>query len=666
MLWWTLLLGCPGAPVDSGEEPEPWAELPVRALEPLHPLLEAPLVDASAPTDLVLMSERPLALVRDGEAVRVFDDRYRHDGETWCVDTGNWPEFEVSERQQGDCVEGEVQLSRNTLAPGGVVHGVAVRDTEVLVWAGESLHSASADLLSGSPWDWLRPDEGVALAAPVPVSHSAMAVAPDGTLALAADRWVGLVDGDGTASVSWVLPELVQDLVFSEGSLWAATAGGVWEVALDLVDPVDAARLAPDGAGGVWLAAAGELVHLDASGTRAALDFPGVDGLIARDPVTGRLAVGTGDGLALVEDGRELARVALEGVRDVAVNAHHEVVVLTGDALHVFGDETALGEGDPLALMVGAFLEQPRSPESDLPCTGEDSIDSHLATAAANRAMLDDLPAPIALGVSPHLARRSLNCGRIHDLHARIAGERIAFGVLNHERPDDTCLQEPDCHANFLGGQYEDTAVVGLDPVWFSGLVSHEDGGADWVGTLAALGVVDTYLHYGLAILPDIDQGADPRAKQPYPDTVSGMTATLTGSTLAELFEPTGGPLRLLAGNSLAAFRLSRCPNLMLWECNAISTNEVEPLLRPEDFEVLRVLLFRGLGQRGVGEAWNFHLPDAGSWDYTAGCQVEERRWSGEGCQAALLQDWLFDVHASYVAAGLVSWTGPQDLPWPE
>jgi hypothetical protein len=287
--------------------------------------------------------------------------------------------------------------------------------------------------------------------------------------------------------------------------------------------------------------------------------------------------------------------------------------------------------------------------------------------AERNRWLLDDVPAGLALGITPHMGRRALECGLVHDLFRVGSGDRVEVGVLNHELPEDEgCVADPACHTAFLGAQFSDVVATGLEPRWMSGLMIHEDLGADWVTNLLAAGTTDTYVHYSLSVLPDIDHSDDPRAKQPFPLSVAAMTTPLVGSAQVDLFDPeSGGDLRLLPGNSMAAFRLSKCANLMLWECNVLPGNEVEPRLRQEDIEVLKVQLFRALGVRGgSGHAWSFHLPDVGSWDYTQECQVEDRLWSGEDCQGAVLQAWLLDVQARYVQAGLVSWDLPGSVPW--
>ncbi len=668
----TLAVACTGGLDDTGQALAPWDDQVPVALEALRPLLVAPLDGAVVATRLALLSERPHAFVLDADAgkVHVFDERYRHQADVWCLDPSPWPDFPPEEVHRGVCDEGQVELSRSGLEPPGVVHGLATQGGNALVWSAERLHRASADLLAGSPWDLLRLDEGMALEVPEPASSGVLVAGAGQETWFASDRWLGQVSGEGELLASWVLPDLVRDLAWSAGQVWVATDSGLWSPELDQINGSDLRRLAADGDGGVWgVDLETELaLHVAASGVTTAVEVPGATGPLAADLLTGRVALGVDTGLVLFEDGEEVGRFDGIEVRDLGINAHHEVVALTPDGLAVFGDELALGHGEPLALVVGAFIEQPRSPAQDLPCRGEhDSISGHLATAARNRGLLEDLPATVALGVTPQMARRALACGQVHDLYRAADGDRVELGVLNHELPEDPCIEDPDCHAAFLADQHADVESIGLDAEWFSGLLVHEDRGVDWVASLVSTGLTDTYLHFGLSVLPELDHGADPRAKQPYPPIVSGGATPLVGSTLEDLFESEGGgALRLLPGNAMSAFRLSRCPNLMLWECNTLAGTEAEPVLRLEDIEVLQVLLFRALGAReGPGSAWTFHLPDLGAWDYTSDCAVTDRRWSGEDCQGARLQDWLLDVDARYVDAGLVSWTRPAEVPWP-
>jgi hypothetical protein len=267
---------------------------------------------------------------------------------------------------------------------------------------------------------------------------------------------------------TWVLPDLVRDLVWSQDQIWAATDSGLWGPDLGVVNGADMRRLAADDAGGGWGVDLSDdlALHLQANGAATAWEVLHATGPIAADPATGRVAFGVDDGLVIFEDGAEIGRAEGLDVRDVAINAHHEVVALTADGLAVFGDELALGDLEPLSLIVGAFVEQPRSPEQDLPCAGEhDSIASHLTTAEGNRRVLDDLPAAVALGVTPQMARRALACGQVHDLHRVSAGERIELGVLNHELPDDTCVADSDCHAGFLAWSTRTWAPTG-SPTW--------------------------------------------------------------------------------------------------------------------------------------------------------------------------------------------------------
>ena len=52
-------------------------------------------------------------------------------------------------------------------------------------------------------------------------------------------------------------------------------------------------------------------------------------------------------------------------------------------------------------------------------------------------------------------------------------------------------------------------------------------------------------------------------------------------------------------------------------------------------------------------------------YDYTEGCTVTDRVWSGEGCQAARLQEWALSVHQRHVLGGTARLSLPSELPAP-
>ncbi len=678
MLSFAWMLACPGSPpVDTGEPlPGPWHDLAPRALEPLHPLLHAPLNNTVSPSHIALMPGRPQAFVLDSAAgrVHVLDDRYRHQRKYHCLDAAtNWPAFPVTERQQAGCEAGQVMVERGGLETPGAAPLAMALDPDglrVFVWAGGRVFGASADLLHEDPWEVLRLDDGVVFDVPAPEVSAAMAWG-DGALWLGSDRWLGRFAVDGSVDEQWQLPGDVTALVSSGDRLWAAVDGGAWSEETGLVAEGRIAGLAADGVGGVWASVPDEdrVVHLGADGPVEEVALAGLEGPVALDRETGRLYLGLAEAVVVVEDGVDLARREVSGVVDLAVAPTHEVAVLTSEqAVEVLGDEQALAGGDPLNLMIATFVENPKSPDSDAPCLREETgIDANLRRALRNRVLLDDLPIGVALGVTPHLARRAVECALAHDLYAVVEGERIEVGVLNHETPDEDCAADPECHARFLSDQTADVAISAHDPTWMSGLVAQEDLGVDWVQSLLAAGDVDTYLHFSLALRPDIDQGQDPRSKQPYPPDVADLVAPLLVDDLSGLEGAADeGSLRLLPGNSIAAYRLSACPNLWLWECNTLSAIDAKPWLEPEDIEVLSLLVFRALAvRRSAADTWMFHLPDLASWDYTAECKRTERLWHGEECQGALLQEWVFDLHAAYVEAGLVRWSLPSEVAWP-
>ena len=117
--------------------------------------------------------------------------------------------------------------------------------------------------------------------------------------------------------------------------------------------------------------------------------------------------------------------------------------------------------------------------------------------------------------------------------------------------------------------------------------------------------------------------------------------------------------MALFPGDSRSVFAQAGCANLYLRECQMLGLGDGN-LVREKDLALLGLSLHRALAADLPDGTWSWHLPDIGSWDYSEGCTVQDRRWSG--CQGALLQDWLFDLHARFVLNGVAEWTPPSRL----
>jgi hypothetical protein len=171
--------------------------------------------------------------------------------------------------------------------------------------------------------------------------------------------------------------------------------------------------------------------------------------------------------------------------------------------------------------------------------------------------------------------------------------------------------------------------------------------------------VPQRYLFFGLSILPEVG-AEDPRAKDAWPVDVDELSGAWRASTATDP-RPGGreSGLPMYPGNNIPAFNLGHCAGLFLMECHRLRAGG-GAFLKPEDMAVLDLSLRRALAGRGDGPStWYFHLPDLGVYDYSSGCEHEDGRWTGEGCQASLLQAWLEDVDARFVANGLARWALP-------
>jgi len=342
----------------------------------------------------------------------------------------------------------------------------------------------------------------------------------------------------------------------------------------------------------------------------------------------------------------------MEPPLDLAVTPAHELLLLYADRVEVYVDESSLAQrSTPLRVFNTTFVEKPKSPIEDLPCAGQAlAVETLVATATANRRLLDDLPGCHALGFTPHAVFRAQAC-QVYDQLPSLVGERTEVGVLFHEEPE--CTDEA-CYAAFLR---DSAAQVDLDTVtWVAGLSANADAGYDWVGGLIDADLPGVVPFFGLSLHPDISHFDDPRSKEVWPLDYADWSRPRAASSAWDL---EGGPVALFPGDSRSAFAQAGCANLRLRECQLLGLGDGN-LLREGDFALLGLSLHRALAVDIPNGTWSWHLPDIGAWDYGEGCTVQDRRWSG--CQAGLMQDWLFDIHARYVLNGLAEWTPPSRL----
>ena len=635
---------------DTAAAPAPWAELTAADLDPLRDLMTTPLTDASAPGRLISLPQRALTFVQDGPIVLVLDPLYHHNPTRHCVSASEWPDWGHEERQ-GDCGSGAVLTRRGQLIPDDPAVAVAVdavRLEVVLLTSRGTLQRANADVKSGNPLDYLRlgePEEQVG-----PLSPAAVLAVEDGQVAIA----------DGTAL--WVdgaqqtLPGEALALAWRDGVLWALTDDGLWVDGAE----VEASGLAMAvGDDAVWLGDAGAVLRIDAQQlTTERIPVSGATGPLAVHGA--RVFVAVSDGIAVVEDGAELARRTLSAPVDLAAGPAHEIVALHDSSVQVFLDETALAGADPLSVLVAAFIEQPRNENFDVDCRGEGTtMTTYAEQAAANGPLLSDLPLPTALGITPFFATRAAECDLIDTIAPTVDAADV--GVLFHSETPDC---DEACIAAALQADMAAVEALGQAPVWASGLAA-KDSLEDWASVLQRAEGPDRYLFFGLSSLPDLNHEADPRSKNSWP-LEPGRLSGAWRINHADEFEHgvADGWLTVYPGDNIPLFNLGGCANLLLRECHQLGQGGVQGI-DETDLTALSLLLHRALADADGPSTFTFHFPDIGLYNYVSGCTVSERRWSGESCQAARMQDWALDVYQRLVLNGLVEQTAVSALPRP-
>jgi len=666
-------------PADRG--PEPWLDLAPVELDPFRRLADVAIEDAVSPTRLVTLDRRALTFALDtgGGHVHVLDARYHHSADYRCLPLDRFEGFEVGDRG-GDCPSGDVELNRGSLDVPTAPAAIAVDEEAMILYAvsrAGALYSADADVLSGDPFDYLRLDAGTPLDG-LNEAIAAAAVVVGGVIWLGHDDTLSSYTPDGALLSRETLPGEVLDVAAIGGAAWALTDAGL--VIGGAVLDVAGQRIAPLGDAG-WIADVDgeQLVEVSGGAIARAIPAEGLTGAIAADPSSGRIYAGVTEGVA-VFDSAEIGRYEAPRPVALAATASHEIVLLAPDGqVSVFLDEQPLAGGDPLDVVMVTFVEKPRSPDEELPCRSPDepppedapdeppqSVADNAARAAAQRPLLDDLPAPSALAITPHAARRMVECDEEGTFRPIWDAERTEIGALFHDECEE-CGDSQSAHEGFMAEELADLEALGLAPSWVTGLSPHLDDGLEWAGALQSLGAPTRHLFFSASILPEIPHHTDPRAKDPYPVEVGQQTAAwrIDSAEAVSPGDPAGG-VTLYPGDSVAAFTQGGCANLLTSECGLLNLGGGQTL-EEDDLMVLSLLLHRALAARtdGVVDTWSFHLPDVGSFDYINDCEETERLWSGADCQAERLQRWMFDVHQRFVLGGLARWSMPADLDTP-
>lgn len=667
-----VLAACSTEPTDSGADtsasgPNPWDDLHTE-LDPFHELLSVE-VGTSGAVRLVPVAQIPAmaAWSPGGSGLALLDARYRVAETYSCLDPANFPDAVDGANRQGRCAAGLVELDRTHLALTEPVLDVADDPTghrlTVLLRDGR-IRVTETNLLTGNAWDWLRLGPVMGLWATDGSVPGAIAAADDG-------GWWGVAGG---ALVNWdgdgaVLHEAPLDgagvaVVRSGPRVWAATATSVLNDHQFNVEVTEAAALVGDGIDGVWASsvAEGRLLHVTTTGVSERLPVEGLRGPFARDARTGKLYVLTADAVVVLQDGAEIARYPFDGPAAVAVNDSSEVSVLGADGtLHVYVDESAFGDAPPLSVWVATFVENPQHVASAVVCAGaEDAMEERMDRATANRDFLHDVPATVALAISPAAAAHATRCKVSDELAGLFDSPRLDPGVLFHDPPDCT---DQSCLDRSVADDLGELTHIGIDPTWISGAAGWETGTGDWVKALVALDMPAVHGFVGLSALPEISLD-DPRAKDALPWAGEAEESPWHAASAATAGEDAGsGGLLLLPGSTQAAFNFGACAGVLQAECHPLSLGGGDTF-HADDTAVADLLLHRAAMHRGQagGDTWYFHLPAIETYAYTEGCTVSGRAWVGDDCQAEYLQEWLYDVQSRLVTNGVVRWGKPSEV----
>lgn len=659
------LFACETVPEDSGpaaEEVHYWDGLLV-PLDPFRAMLDvqADTVPAGKLTPIAAIPALAAWPQREGGAA-LFDARYRLADEFSCLDAGVFVDVLDGADRHGRCADGLVELDRTHLAPGEAVLAVVDEPASsrlTVLMEGGRIRSANTDLLVGNPFDWLRLGEEQVL------------LASDGTppTLLVSDDAGGWFGVAGMRLVRWneagevvseiTLPEPAGELVLSGGHVWASTRGGLTRDDGVSTGLSGVRGMVGDGSGGVVAVVTDLVVVVDPDGALGvAITLSGATGPIARDIRSGRLYVVVEEGIAVVSEGEEVARYAVEEVSDVAVNGSSEISVLGAEGIvHVFVDESALSGAPPLQAWVATFVENPRQVATIVDCSGtEEGMVERLDRAVANREWLDDVPATVALAVSPASAAHAKRCKVTDELLAVTTGSRVTPGVLFHDPPD---CSDQSCLDAGVAADLKLITDLDIAPQWMSGAAGWDTGG-DWVLALAAQDMPAVHGFVGLTALPTIGYD-DPRAKDSLPWAGEAEAAPWRAANANNTgVDDPEGVLTLLPGSTMSVFNLAGCPGLLQAECRLLALGGGDTVAA-EDVAVADLLLHRAAAHRGESgdDTWYFHLPAIEEFDYTDGCSRDADRWTGEACEAGVLQGWLVDVHARLVRSGVVEWGAP-------
>jgi len=673
----SLLLACRVAPAGDADT-EAWDDRPAVALEPLRLLMSVTLSGSSDPSEITALGPDGGLGVLDDSQVFLLDAHYGNSTRSFCVSTTSWEDWGTTDHNQELCDEGTVYLRRGLLMSPNPTVAFSV-DTEqrriAAIDSSGQVFARGADPLREDPFDYLNTDEittlsGLALSGQVALKlglHS-------GGFDVLTETELLPFDNKGLLTARTALPGTGRDLArWGEHRAVATDAGLLLD---DTLLDIPGQHLAVDGTH-LWVAdTAGQSVYR-VDDTGAAIEIP-IAGLTG--PVTasgGRIAAAVEGGVAIATASGEVLRADTPAEPiDVAMIGPYEVAVLGSDGvIDVFFDEASLTTLDraPLNIWVSAFVERPRKSADEVPCgdsehtsEADETVWSFAARAARNAELLDDTPAAGALGLTPELTRRLPRCGAADTFEPVWNHARREVGVLFHELTDTCTPGDADCLDAHLSSELNTVAALTGAPTWVSGLSTASDAGLEWPASLARIDAPDAYLFFGMSLLAEIDHTSDPRAKDAWPAPIADSSVAWRAGDIAAIDTPDpNASLSLYPGDNIPAFNLSDCHNLFLLECHRAAAGGGVDIDR-QDVVILDLLLHRALAAGSsdpdAPRSWTFHLPDLGVYDYTTGCAVDDRTWSGSDCQGARLQTWLLDVHDRWVSSGLARWSLPSEL----
>lgn len=659
-----------GEPTEDTGGPAPWTDLTAEHLVPFYMVADTTIDHANTPTRLVARSSLGGAFVLDGAAqqVHVLDSRYHHDGRSYCVNQER-PKDSTVLAGAADCPDGSDLISRGSLVFDErpiAVAADASRLTVGVLTQSAMLFQAPADPARDDALELLVPNAGLTVHGLTTPLEGAVLAIDNGKAAIASGTQLVVLNLDTGTELVHILPGQARDVILRADDVWIATDGGVWHNSAVLDAIGDKLVWWQDS---VWLVqtALGQITDLLGTET---ISHEGLLGPVVIDPLSGKLVLSTAEGRVRIAPDGSMEALDDRLVIDLGINQAGELISLLPEGqVQVHVDETAYGALSPLQVFVTTFSERPRSSTKDTyTCRGEarDTIEHMLSLSLVNHSFLSDLPAPIALGLTPQLIRRAAMCDMSDQIEQLLFPSQFHTGILMHEQPED-CAFDASCHASFLHDELQVFTDADITPVWVSGLAPHHEVGVNWVESLSTIGAPNRFLFFGMSLRPSIPHEGDLRAKDAWPITLGGLGKAWSTDASATIDDRAGrGWLNIYPADNVPAFNLGACANLFINECHPLGKGG-GVTIKDEDVQSLDLLLHRSLAGIGAAEShtWSFHLPDIGTYDYTINCTRTDRVWTGEDCQAALLQTWLIDIHQRLVQAGLVAWTGPTALEIP-